>query len=233
MAMTLSPGTYPTLRAERIEEPNRLWAIPLLGIVVKSILLIPVVIEITVLYFVFLIVSIINSVVVLVSGSFWRPAYDLTLGLIRLNAKLLFYYAGLTDKYPGFGFDIDDRYSLHIDYPERPNRAFALPVVGGIFRYLLLIPFAIYAGIIGYGAILGAVISFVPVLFGSRYPETTFELVRDAARLEMAELAYAAGLSDDYPSFTISIEHGTAKVVLIVIGVVLYLLNIVRPATGQ
>ena len=232
MAMTLSPGTYPTLRAERIDEPNRLWAFPILGILVKSILLIPVLIVLSVLSIVWFVLMVINSVQVLLTGSYWRPAYDLTFGLIRMSTKVWFYLAGLTDKYPGFGFEIDDRYSLNIDYPERPNRAFAIPIVGGVVRVILLIPFLIYESIISNAALIGALISFVPVLFSGRYPETTFELNRDAVRLTSAELVYLAGLSDEYPSFAISREHGTGKVVLIVIGVVLFLLNTVPSLTG-
>jgi len=232
MAMTLSPGTYPTLRAERIEEPNRLWAIPLLGIVVKAILLIPVFIVFSVLAIVWLVLMVVNSIPVLFTGSYWHPAYDLTLGLIRLNTKIWFYLAGLTDKYPGFGLAIDDRYSLDIEYPEAPNRAFAIPILGGIVRWILLIPFYIYASVISYAAYVAAMISFVPVLFTGRYPETTFEIIRDAVRLGTAEFAYLGGLSDRYPSFAISTEHGTAKIFLIIIGALLSLLSIVPSIAG-
>jgi len=230
--MTVSPGTYPTLRAERIEDPNRLWAIPLLGMMVKSILLIPVFIVFTLAGIVWLVLIVVNSFQVLLTGSYWQAAYNLTRGLMRLNAKIWFYLAGLTDKYPGFGLEIDDRYSLDIEYPEQPNRAFAIPILGSIVRIILLIPFYIYAEIIAYGAILGALISFVPVLFAGRYPETTFELIRDAIRLNAAEFAYLGGLSDRYPSFAISTKHGTAKVVLIVIGGVLFLLSLVPSIAG-
>jgi hypothetical protein len=232
-SMTVSPGTYPTLEAARIETPNRLWAVPILGMTVKSLLLIPVVIWLEVLLFVWGIVVLINSLAVLFTGSYMRSAYDLTLGVMRLNTKVSFYLAGLTDKYPGFGFSIDDAYALDIAFPEQPGRAFAIPIFGGLIRGILLIPFAIYSYVIIYGALLAAVVASVPVLFVGKYPESIFELVRDAVRLEMAELAYGVGLSDSYPSFSISTSHGAVKGVFIAGGVVLLLLNVVVNALSS
>ena len=76
-----------------------------------------------------------------------------------------------------------------------------------------------------YGALVGAVIAFVPVLFAGRYPETMFELLRDAFRLQAAQLTYGFGLSDRYPSFAISMNHGGAKIALIAIGVILLVIQ--------
>lgn len=226
-SMTLSPGSYPTLQAERIAEPNRLWAFLVLGAVVKGLLLIPVFVWLSILELVVLILIVLNSVVVLFTGSFWQPAYDFTVGYMRLTAKLSFYLAGLTDKYPGFGFEIDDRYALDIQLPEQPNRAFAIPFLGGLFRGILLIPFAIYAYVVLYATYLGVVVSSFPVLFSGKYPESIFELVRDAVRIQTAEIAYVAGLSDSYPSFAISMNHGTIKGVLFVIGALMMVVYVV------
>lgn len=44
MATTTPSGIYPDLTVEHIQGPNRLWAIPLLGIIAKAIILIPVMI---------------------------------------------------------------------------------------------------------------------------------------------------------------------------------------------
>ncbi|HZT06487.1 MAG TPA: DUF4389 domain-containing protein [Chloroflexota bacterium] len=216
---------YPALRAERPEQPNQLWAIPILGLIVKEILLIPQFIELVVLEIVVGILVLINSFVVLFTGAYWQPAYNLLLGFSRFLLKIEFFFAGLTDKYPGFDLSIDDRFSLDIASPVQPNRFFAIPIVGGIVRVFITIPFAIYYDVIATAAGIGMVISFVPVLFTGRYPEATFELIRDSARLAAAYLFYMAGVSDRYPNFSISMNHATTKIILIVIAVIAVLMN--------
>jgi Domain of unknown function (DUF4389) len=220
-SMTVSPGSFPTLQAERIADPNRLWAFPILGILVKALLLIPFSIWLVIVEFLVFVLIVLNSLAVLFTGAYWRPAYDFTLGFMRLTTKLYFYVAGLTDKYPSFGFEINDRYSFDMPMPEHPSRGFAIPFLGGIARVILLIPFAIWVYFVLYGTFVGLVAAAFVVLFRGAYLESVFELVRDSVRLQTASIAYIAGLSDSYPSFTISTNHGTAKVVFIVLGVLL------------
>lgn len=227
MTMTLSPGSYPTLQADLIERPNRFWAVPILGILVKSLLLIPVFIWLWLVSIGLLVLVLVNSLIVLFTGSYSQSAYDLALGFLRLNAKTCFYLAGLTNDYPGFSLAIEDAFSLDIASPEQPSRLFAIPIVGGLIRGILLIPFVIYIEVVAYATYIGVIIASFPVLFTGRYPESVFELVRDTMRLYSAQLAYGFGLSDSYPSFAISTSHGTVKGILVVAGVVLLLLNIV------
>ena len=82
---------YPVLTAEHIQQPNRLFAVPFVGIFVKGLLLIPVVAELTVIAMVLYAVAVINSFVVIFSGTYWRTAYDLFLGYMRLGLKAVFY----------------------------------------------------------------------------------------------------------------------------------------------
>ena len=212
---------YPQLTITRIQNPNKMWAIPIFGFVAKRIILIPVFIEVgfVAIYLFFLLI--INSFIVLFTGRYWPYCYQMNLGVLRLIAKIGFFVSGLTDKYPGFGFVIQDNFSLDMAYPEHPNRLFAIPVFGILARLILLIPFLIYLGIIGAGARLGMVVSFVPVLFKGNYPETTFELNRDSTRLGFSSSLYFAGLSDAYPSFKIATTHMTGKIILIILGVLL------------
>jgi hypothetical protein len=63
------------------------------------------------------------------------------------------------------------------------------------------------------------------VFFSGRYPETSFELVRDSLRLHFALYCYGLGLADRYPSFTISWNHGTIKGCLMAAAAVLMLGN--------
>jgi len=158
---TSQPEIYPVINIPHIQNPNRFYAIPLLGFLAKLIVLIPVGIELVVLWVVnFFVTMIINPFIVLVTGKYWKTAYEFNLGLMRLTAKTYYYVFGLTDKYPGFNFEIKDNYNLEMAYPENPNRFFAIPVLGGFVRIVLLIPYLIYSQVISYASNIGVFVSF-------------------------------------------------------------------------
>ncbi|MPZ13607.1 MAG: DUF4389 domain-containing protein [Chloroflexi bacterium] len=218
----MAPGTYPMLSVRRIETPNRLWAFPVLGFVVKLVILIPVSFWLTILFLALAIVVTINAFVVLLTGRYWDAAYRLVLGILRLSTKISFFVTGLTDRYPGFGLDIaaDERFTLDMPRPESPNRGFGFPLLGGIVRIVLLIPFTFWSTVVGNGSYFAIIVASVPVLFTGRYRESLFELVRDSTRLSLAQQCYLAGLSDTYPSFPISMRHPAVKWLFILLGIV-------------
>jgi hypothetical protein len=226
---------YPELTLEHIRNPNRLWAIPIVGGTIKAIILIPIFLEMIILGLIYGIVSVINSFVVLFTGKYWQTAYDYILGMVRWMAKVWFYWLGVTNKYPGFDFAIGDEFSLDIDMPDRPSRLLAVPILGGGIRYILTIPYAIWLLIVEYAAMIGALIATIPVLFKGQYPESVYEIVRDFTRLYTASISYYSGFADEYPSFAISWNHRGIKITLIILGVLELLLviaNNIQSATG-
>ena len=216
---------YPDLRIERIQNPNRFYAFPFLGGLFKIIILIPVLIELAFLILFWAFVTIINSFVVLFTGKYWNFAYTFALGLVRLLAKISFYFEGLSNKYPGFTFNLTE-FTLDIKKPENPSRFYAIPFLGGLARIILLIPYFIWNQVLSNSAFVGTIASSIPVLFKGYYPESTYELNRDTYRVSLATYSYMAGLSDTYPSFWISFNHKTIKIILLAIGIILTLANI-------
>ena len=224
--MAKSAEVYPTLKVDHIKNPSFFYAFPLVGILAKVIILIPVYIELFFLAIAYVFLILINSLVVLFTGKYWEPAYTLTIGIFRLSTKTMLFTFGLSNKYPGFNLDNSDPL-ISVDYPmpQKPNRLFAFPILGGLARMILLIPFFIYSYVIQYASGLGVFVSFFPVLFMRRYPESTYEFARDHTRLQLASSVYLSGLSDSYPSFWISMNHKAIKIILIVIAVLFILTN--------
>lgn len=212
---------YPSLVIENIKNPNKFYAFPVIGFLAKIILLIPIVVEFIFLGLFLLAVMFINSWVVVFSGKYWQFAYRYNLGLIRLSTKIKLYFYGLTDKYPYFNFAINDRYSLDMPCPEHPGKLYAVPFFGGLIRLFMLIPYLVFDQVIGSGALAGFVVSFYNVLSKNEFPESIFEFERDAIRISQASAAYFLGLSDDYPSFYLSMDHQTIKIALIITGIIL------------
>lgn len=223
METSVPENLYPKLVVPHIQNPQRLWAFPILGIVIKIIILIPVLIWLYILAFAYLfLVFLINPFIVLFTGKYWDTAYNLTVGFLRIGARSSLYIFGLTDKYPGFSLsNTDPMATFDMEKPQSCNRFFAVPLLGGIVRFILLIPYVIYEYVISNAAWLGVIIASFPVLFKGRYPESVYEITRDYTRVYYASTVYFSGLSDKYPSFWISMHNQTKKVLLIIFGLLL------------
>lgn len=216
---------YPHLTVKVNQNPNRFYAFPVLGIVVKLVMLIPVFIESFFLSFAFLFFLIANPFVVLFTGNYWAAAYDFFLGMMRFYTKIYLFILGLSDEYPGFNLKENSRFELTIAKPANPNKWLAFPFFGFVIRIILLIPYQIYSQVLRNGSFIAMVLSWFAVLFKDKIPESLYEFEKDSLRVALANTSYVIGLSDKYPSFTISMNHQTVKILLIIAGAILFAVN--------
>lgn len=216
---------YPHLVVANNEKPNKLFAFPLIGILIKIILLLPVLLELFLLILVSLFVISINWFVISFTGKYWTSAYTFFLGLMRLGTKIRLYVWGITDKYPGFTFDTKGLFELDIPKPEKPNKWLAIPFVGIAIRAVLLIPYSIFDDVLDRASSIAMVMSWFAVTFKGKFPESLYEFERDSLRVSLASSSYLLGLSDKYPSFSISMTHQTIKLLLIIAGALLVGMN--------
>jgi hypothetical protein len=82
---------------------------------------------------------------------------------------------------------------LDIDYPDRLNR------LTTFFRPILIIPIAIISGLLSTGLSFATLLMIV---FRVKYPRWWFDFARELARFNTRVGAYAALLTDKYPSTT-------------------------------
>ena len=85
---TMRIGYPVALTAELPQAVSRFWAIPLLGIVAKGIILI--------------ICQLVVWIQVMLSGQYPSWAYTLNAGFILWTARISAFFYGLTDEYPPF-----------------------------------------------------------------------------------------------------------------------------------
>lgn len=189
------------LRIDHIQDPNRLWALPVVSGLIKVIIVIPVGIWLMVVRIAAVILSIINSLVVLITGTYWEPAYVLAAGSLRLTARANCFVLGLSDTYPGFSLRQSDEIRLAIAVPAKPNRLLAAPFAGGIFRFAVLAPMFIFMFVLGILVVLVYWFAWLSVILMGQYPEGLFGLMVFTQRLRLRLPAYAFGLSDTYPLF--------------------------------
>jgi hypothetical protein len=223
--MAEKKNLYPHLVIKNNANPDKLLAFPLLGIFIKTILLIPPLLIAFFLSIVFFFVWCITPFVILFTGKYWDTAYNFVVTYLTYTTKIKLYYFGLTDKYPGFGMDADGIFELKIEKPHAPNRLLGFPLIGFVIRWILLIPYSIFQAVLGNGSVVAVIISWFAVLFKGKYPESLYEFIRDSIRVSMAEMMYMSYLSDTYPSFYISMKHQTVKILLIIAGAILMLSN--------
>src|SRR5260370_33369316 len=96
-------GGYPIVLSKgRPLAVNRFWAIPIVGIVAKAIILIP---HFIVLYVLGIVVGLAHLVIwvfVLFTGQYPQWAFKLNSGVLRWTVRLFLYLHGLSDDYPPF-----------------------------------------------------------------------------------------------------------------------------------
>lgn len=216
---------YPKFHVENNKKPNKFLNFPILGLIIKIILLIPVWIEAFFLAIGALIVLLLSWFVIAFTGKYWDVAYRYFLGLMRFWTKVRLYIFGITDKYPGFGLNTNGLFKLDIPKPENPNKWLAIPLLGIIIRLILLIPYLIFTDVMQRGANVAMFLSWFVILFKGRLPESFYEFERDSIRVNYASYAYIVGFSDKYPNFYISMNHQTAKILLLIIGAIFTAFN--------
>ena len=189
------------------------------GGIVKIFIFIPVSIELIALGIANMFVLLINSFAVLFTGNYWHIAYELNVGIMKMNTKVLFFFYGITNTYPGFSLSYTPDFYLELAYSQKPSHFFTIPIIGGLSRIIILIPYLLYSNIIHYAAMLGAICGSFWVLFQGKYPESIFEIVVDMARLEQSVYAYISGISDIYTSCSISMHHKAIKIILIILAI--------------
>jgi len=215
---------YPEIKIERIKNPSRFYAIPLLGFVVKLFMVIPIGVELWFLKMAQFSMSVVNACNIFFRGRYWKMAYSLNLGIMQLEANVSYFLWGLTDIYPGFTLSTTN-YELDIPFNKTPSKLFATPLLGMLFRLVLLIPYLFYRHVLSFAASLAIFVSWILVLFKGRYPETTYEIARDSVRVDMAVAAYFLGMSDAYPSWWMSMNHKPLKILLLTLAALFTLLS--------
>ena len=209
MALDEATTGYPvSVTYQRAEKNQRFWAIPVLGIVAKLIILIPHLIILYVLRAVVQLVQLVLWIPVLFGGHYPLWGYALVGGTIRWTTRVTAFLAGLTDEYPPFTFhsaDQDGRdYTVQVRMriPPHHNRFWAVPVLGLAIKLLILIPHLIILYVLGIVVSIVVLVLWIWVLFGGRYPSWGYQLVGGTLRWSTRVLAYMDGLTDRYPPFS-------------------------------
>lgn len=125
--------------------------------------------------------------------------------VIRYQARAYSYVLWLREPYPAFDFSMTPadpggdpvRVDIRPQLEDRNRGTVA-------FRFLLVIPVAIFLAVVAFAASVVGLLGFFAVLFTGRWPEGMRRFIVGTFRLGVRVYAYAYLLVDEYPPFSVS-----------------------------
>ena len=188
-----APDEYPVqVDAERQDEYHRF--LPL----VKWLLALPHYLVLLVLGIGVFFAKIIAFFAVLFTRRYPEGIFNFVAGVLRWSWNVTAYVYLLTDRYPPFSLEQQPDYParLEIEYPSEGVDRWR-PLV----HWLLIIPYAIVAGLLVSLAGIVAFISVFVILFTKELPEGMFKFILIPYRWQFRATAYALFMVTRYPPF--------------------------------
>ena len=135
---------------------------------------------------------------VLFTGRYPDGIFSFVVGVLRWGWRVTAYVYLLTDEYPPFSLEPEAGYpaQLEIDYPSAGVDNWR-PLV----QWLLVIPYALVAGVLSSLAGIVAFIGVFVILFTEELPEGMFKLILIPYRWQLRAGAYAMWMVTRYPPF--------------------------------
>jgi hypothetical protein len=203
-AYPLAPDAYPVnVSYDREAEISRFWGIPVIGQLVRAILLIPHVLVMMLVAIVASIQILVAWIPVLLLGRFPGWGYRWIGGLLGYNLRVSAYALLMTATYPPFSLSGGDHpVSVRFDEGVRINRVWGIPVIGQLVRAILLIPHLIILWVLAILTAFLMLVVWVPVLIFGRQADLIYTLVGGVYRWQLRVSAYLLLMVDRYPPFS-------------------------------
>jgi hypothetical protein len=204
-AYPLAPDAYPVnVSYDREADINRLWGIPLIGQLVRWIVLIPHFIVLLLVGIVAALMFLVTWIPVLLLGRFPGWGYRWIGGFLAYQQRVTAYALLMTPTYPPYALESDD-YPITVRYDEgvRIFRLWGIPIIGHLVRFLVLIPHFIVLWVLGILAWFLAWVLWVPVLFLGRQADLVYTIMGGFYRWQLRVTAYLFMMVDRYPPFSL------------------------------
>lgn len=180
---------------------NRLWGIPLFGILVRAILAIPLYLVLGVVSFVVSLVALVSWIPVLFTGRQAGWIYGIDGFYVDWSTRLGAYLLLVVGGYP-LSDDFGAR--VQIDRNQQFNRLWGIPLLGVFVRWIVLIPHYIVLGFLGIAVWLITWVSWIPILVLGHQAELVVTIVGGYLRWSARLNAYLLLVAAPYPPFSLS-----------------------------
>ncbi len=183
------------------DEQNQLWGIPIVGLIVRAILVIPQALILIVVGILVACMQLVSWIPILVNGRMAGWGYAVAGGYLRLSTRAALYVLLITGRYPPFGLTGDHPVGVEFDQTETQNRLWGIPLLGLWVRWILLIPHFFVLALLGIVIGLMSLFTWVPVLVNGRQGDSVVRLFGGFYRWSIRVSAYALLLTGRYPPF--------------------------------
>lgn len=201
---------YPVSFSAEYGTGERSRGLAVLGILwmVKTILLIPHAIVLFFVYLAALVVGWVGYFIVLFTGKRLPGGIqDFLANTIGWMQRLQAWTYSLTDAYPPFEMDPASypvQFAVTDDSPDR-NRGLALAGILAL-KWIIVIPHLIIVWALGIGAVVAGWIGYWIIAFTGQANQGIHEYIEGVTRWTGRVLAWVAGLTDEYPPFTLDVS---------------------------
>lgn len=196
-------GDYP-VRLDAVRQPEYNRWLPL----VKWLLAFPHYIVLLFLFIGALFVKIIAFFAVLFTRRYPEGLFNYMAGVLRWEWRVLAYVYLLRDEYPPFSLGEEEGYPARF---EIPYPAQGIDRWRPLVQWLLIIPYAIVAGVLTWLAGIVALIGVFVILFTKELPEGMFKLILIPYRWQFRASAYMLFMVDRYPPFVWEEDDATRR----------------------
>ena len=199
----------PSLTYRHAVNPSR--GLAATGIVfIKLLLALPHLILINSLNALAVVAAYIGYFVVAFTGQMPGGLYRFIEIAMQWNARTYGWIVGFSDAYPPFEIEPNYPVGVQMAKPDQPSKGWA---TAGIFflKLVVLIPHFIALFIVIVAAVLAVWFGYFAVLFTGRLPIGIQDFAAGTLQWNQRVLAFLAGITDDYPEFTLSATPQAGK----------------------
>ena len=180
---------------------NNLWGIPLFGIWLRAILLIPHMIVLALYAIVVGLLQLVIWIPVLVNGKYPGWGYDIVGGFMRWYTRVQSYVILAAAAYPPFSTSAEHDVNVEFDRDQEVPRWAGIPFFGVLVRWIMLIPHFIALWALGIVVGLLTFVTWIPVLTTGRYAGWAYQFVGGNIRWQNRVMAYLLLMTGPYPPF--------------------------------
>jgi hypothetical protein len=189
-----------------VEYRNKLYAVPIIGLVLKWVMLIPFFIALYIVSIIVQLAGYVTWIPVMFVGKYAGFADTIYGGYVRWTSRIAAYMTGIQDHYPSFSF-ADDAGSgdVSITWPfnEQPKRLWAFPILGIVLKVIICIPHFIALAILSLLCCLLVLVTWIPVITSGVYPQWGIDFIGGTIRWHTRLFTYLYGIHDQYPPFSL------------------------------
>jgi hypothetical protein len=194
----------PTLAYRHATSPSRGLAATGIIPIIKMLLALPHLIIVNALQYLGYVAAYIGFFVVAFTGQMPGGLFRFIEIMMGWNTRTYGWIIGFTDMYPPFETDPEYPVAVHVEKPANPSKGWA---VAGIFflRLVVLIPHFIVLAFVAIGAVFAVWFGYFVVLFTGALPVGIQDFAAGTLQWSLRVTAFAMGLTDDYPKFSLQV----------------------------